>query len=302
MKRLFLKKIAGWTEKWSFLIALLLVGTFYLAYMDIGTAADDPQEVQNVAPDSRETQDSVPPADIELSQQSSSQEADCSQEIPLPTQEPITYREPEDVVYQRVEDDYFADALFIGDSRTVGMYEYGGLSEIATFYASTGLTVYKMFDASIVTVAGEKEKKTIEEALQEKQFAKIYLMIGINEMGTGTVETFIRKYSEAVARLRELQPDAIIYLQGIMKVTTERSEKGDYIHNEGIEERNERIAGLADNVNIYYLDVNPLICDETGGMQASYTFDGVHLKAQYIGTWKEYLKEHAADIFSLTDL
>lgn len=196
-------------------------------------------------------------------------------------------------MYASAEDDYFQDAVFIGDSRTVGLFEYGGLEDITTFYASTGLTVYKMFSEPIVTVPGQKNKITVEEALSQRQFAKIYLMIGINEMGTGTVDTFIQKYTEVVEHLKELQPDAIIYLQAIMKVTTERSNKGDYINNEGIEERNERIAQLADNDRVFYLDVNPLICDETGGMEPSYTFDGVHLKAQYVLIWKDFLKENA---------
>ena len=191
---------------------------------------------------------------------------------------------------------WFDDAVFIGDSRTVGMYEYGGLEETSTFYASTGLTVYKMFDSAIVSVPGQKKKITVEEALSEKQFAKIYLMIGINEMGTGTVESFIKAYGEAVQHLRELQPDAVIYLQAIMKVTAERSAQGDYITNEGIEARNAEIAKLADGQKIFFLDVNPLICDGTGGMVASYTYDGVHLKAQYIPIWLNFLKEHA--IFS----
>lgn len=205
----------------------------------------------------------------------------------------LTWRNPEDVVYGTVTDDYFSDAVFIGDSRTVGMYEYGGLEDISTFYASTGLTVYKMFDAGIVDVPGQKEKATIEQMLSEKSFSKIYLMIGINEMGTGTVDTFIAKYEECLEHLRELQPDAVIYIQAIMKVTTERSDQGDYITNEGIEERNERLKALADNVNIYYLDVNPLICDETGGMISTYTSDGVHLKAKYIDIWKQFLMENA---------
>ena len=198
-----------------------------------------------------------------------------------------------DVQYMTVEDDYFSDAVFIGDSRTVGMFEYGGLEETAAFYASTGLTVYKMFDSEIVPVPGEKKKITVEEALQANSFKKIYLMIGINEMGTGTVESFIEKYREVVAHLQELQPDAIIYLQGIIKVTEERSAQGDYINNEGIVARNEGIAGIADNEKIFYLDVNPLVCDESGGMIPDYTFDGVHLKARYIGIWKDYLKTHA---------
>lgn len=205
-------------------------------------------------------------------------------------EEPSESSEP---VYMAVEDDYFSDAVFIGDSRTVGMFEYGGLEETAAFYASTGLTVYKMFDSEIVSVPGEKRKISVEEALQQNAFAKIYLMIGINEMGTGTVESFLEAYKGAVAHLRELQPDAIIYLQGIIRVTSERSAQGDYINNEGIDARNEGIAQLADNETIFYLDVNPLICDETGGMIPDYTFDGVHLKAKYIEIWKDYLKSHA---------
>ncbi len=195
--------------------------------------------------------------------------------------------------YVTVEDDYFSDAVFIGDSRTVGMYEYGELEEISTFYASTGLTVYKLFDSAIVNVPGQKQKITVEEALQNNSFSKIYLMVGINEMGTGTVETFIEKYKEVVAHLQELQPEAILYIQGIMKVTTKRSEQGDYINNEGIIARNQELEKLADNRQVFYLDVNPVICDETGGLVEDYTFDGVHLKAKYIQIWKDYLKQHA---------
>ena len=201
--------------------------------------------------------------------------------------------DPSQVQYMTVEDDYFADAVFIGDSRTVGMFEYGGLEEISTFYASTGLTVYKIFDSEIVSVPDERKKISVEEALEQNSFAKIYLMIGINEMGTGTVESFLEKYQEVVNHLRELQPDAVIYLQAIMKVTAERSAQGDYITNEGIAARNEGIAGIADNEKIFFLDVNPLVCDETGGMVPDYTFDGVHLKAKYIQIWKDFLKTHA---------
>lgn len=199
--------------------------------------------------------------------------------------------EPKIPEYITVEDDYFSDAVFIGDSRTVGMFEYGGLEEITTFYASKGLTVYKLFDSQIVPSA--EGKISVEEGLKQNSFSKIYLMIGINEMGTGTVETFLEKYKEVVERLKELQPEAIVYVQAIIKVTAERSAKGDYINNEGIEARNEGIALLADNEKVFYLDVNPLICDESGGMIPSYTFDGVHLKAKYIEIWKDYLKTHA---------
>lgn len=246
-----------------------------------GETAPGRQEIAQGGADTSKEQTAVPAGGEEAPGENSAGET-----IDLPGK-------PEEPTYLTVEDDYFADALFIGDSRTVGMYEYGGLEEISTFYASSGLTIYKLLDAEIVKVPGQKKKITIEEALRENTFAKVYLMIGINEMGTGTLEKFTERYAEVVAYLQELQPDAVIYVQGIMKVSAERSSKGDYITNEGIEARNAELAKLADNEKIFYLDVNPLICDETGGLVASYTFDGVHLKAKYIQIWKEFLKTHA---------
>lgn len=281
-------------KKWSFGISLLLSGIVFFTWTDNWQIYTEPVQeaytrgVQTVQ--TTETSETSESADMV-------EEPETTAETEVPEQATTeAAEEPQEIVYHSVDDSYFDDAVFIGDSRTVGMYEYSGLEETSTFYASTGLTIYKMFDSAIVSVPGQKKKITVEEALSEKQFAKIYLMIGINEMGTGTVESFMKTYGEAVQHLRELQPDAIIYLQAIMKVTTERSEQGDYITNEGIAARNEEIAKLADDKTIFYLDVNPYICDETGGMVASYTYDGVHLKAQYIPIWLDFLKEHA--IFS----
>lgn len=189
------------------------------------------------------------------------------------------------------DEDYFDDAVFIGDSRTVGLQEYAGLSN-ATFYCATGLSVYKIFSSPIVSVDGSMQKMTIEEALTKITFGKIYLMLGINEMGTGDVDSFVQKYEEVVSRLQELQPDAIIYLESIMKVSSERSAQGDYINNEGIDARNAEIEKLADQKKVFYLDVNASVCDSNGDLDAAYSFDGVHLKASYISLWKQYLVEH----------
>lgn len=258
---------------------------------EIMSVGDDMTPEESTPPEEENDQESA--GEKEASTSANKESANEESENRETETNPAEITDDGKVLYQTVEDDYFSDAVFIGDSRTVGMFEYGGLEDTADFYASTGLTVYKLFDSEIATVAGQKKKITVEQALTQNSYAKIYLMIGINEMGTGTVETFAAVYKDAVDHLLELQPDAIIYIQGIMKVTTERSDKGDYINNEGIEARNEALSQLADNERIFYLDVNPEICDESGGLIASYTFDGVHLKAQYIDIWKTYLKEHA---------
>lgn len=193
--------------------------------------------------------------------------------------------------FVRVDDSYFEDALFIGDSRTVGLREYSTVSQ-ADYYAATGLTVYKAFESRFVTPDGSDDKLTIEEALDQRQYGKIYIMLGINELGTGTADSFIDKYTQIIDRIRELQPEAVIFIQGIMKVTNEYSELSDYIHNEDIDERNERLSLLADGQQVIYLDINPLLCDENGDLQEVYTSDGVHLKAEFMSVWVDFLKQY----------
>lgn len=226
--------------------------------------------------------------------QISGNDTGVSMEIPNPQEDNGGGNNSASFSYVTVDESYFDDAVFIGDSRTVGLYDYAGLDN-AAFYASSGLTVYKLFEEPDGKYKDGNWPENIGTALGRQQYAKVYLMIGINEMGTGDVDYFMKHYTEAVQRIRQLQPNAIIYLESIMRVTTERSAKGDYITNQGIDERNARIAQLADNQTIFYLDVNSVVCDEAGGLNPEYTFDGVHLYAQYIDIWKQYLMTHAVN-------
>ena len=192
-----------------------------------------------------------------------------------------------------VDADYFNDALFIGDSRTVGLSEYcKELDERATFYAKVSLTIFKVLNTPFVKTE-DNDKITVEQALSENQFAKIYIMLGLNEIGTGTPEYFANAYADVIAKIRELQPDAIIYIQGIMHVTEAKSSKDKYFNNENIDIRNEAIAQLANGQDIFYLDMNESVDDENGNLLAELTFDDVHLKASSYQRWYDYLLGHA---------
>lgn len=211
---------------------------------------------------------------------------EATEQLPVEETETETEKTYE---FTTVTQDYFDDAVFIGDSRTVGLRDYSGWDN-ATYYASIGLTVYDMFTNPIVEEDGQKI--TVEEALTRHQFGKVFLMIGINEMGTGTVDSFMKAYEEAVAHLRELQPDAIIYVQGIMYVKQSRSERDPIFNNPAIQERNDRIAMLANNQDIFYIDVNEVVTDETGNLNPEYTYDETHLLGKYYSVWTDFLLEH----------
>lgn len=197
--------------------------------------------------------------------------------------------------FQTVTEDYFNDAAFIGDSRTVGLLEYGGIEDRADFYAKISLTIYNVFTEQLAKEEGTGRKITAEEALAQKQYGKIYLMLGINELGTGTTETFMEEYRAVVDRIRQLQPNAVIFVEGIMKVTGKKDREDPIFNNSNIEEKNAAIAELADNRTVFYIDVNEAVCDGEGNLNEEYTMDEVHLKAKYYEIWKQFLLAHGIE-------
>ena len=72
----------------------------------------------------------------------------------------------------------------------------------ADVFATSGMSVYKVFDTR-VQVEG-KGKLTLEELLTGRNYKRIYLMLGINELGY-EFERSIRKY-RSVHRQPALRP------------------------------------------------------------------------------------------------
>ncbi len=186
-------------------------------------------------------------------------------------------------------DEYFEDACFIGDSRTVGLSEFSGI-ENATFLCKSSLSIY---DYEKPKITYEDKKTSVHDVLMEKQFGKIYLMVGINECGTGTPESFFERYRQVLENIREIQPDALIFIQANLTVTKEKSAEEEVVTNENISARNTIISQLANQKDIFYIDVNESSLCEDGILISDYTWDQVHIKAQYYTVWKDFLLQHA---------
>ena len=99
---------------------------------------------------------------------------------PETTAEPTPTPEPTPLQFTTVDASYFDDALFIGDSRTVGIAEYGSLKN-ATYFADVGLNVYVAQTKAIAVK--NVGTVTLPQLLSQKTFGKVYIMLGINELG-----------------------------------------------------------------------------------------------------------------------
>ncbi len=195
--------------------------------------------------------------------------------------------------YTHVDLDYFDDALFIGDSRMEGFGMYSKLH--GTFYAATGFQLYKYdtFKAAMT----EEGRVPIFDAIPYDAFTKIYIKVGLNEMGGVSDELFFSKYAELIMRLREAEPRAIIFVHGLLPVTAEKSEEDATHSNPNIYSRNEKLKDFAKSQNAYYVDIASAFALEDGSLPAEMTADGIHLKAPYIDIWKDYLCNNAIRVY-----
>ena len=173
------------------------------------------------------------------------------------------------------DESYFEDALFIGNSRTVGMYLFGDMPENTDFFADVGMTIYDVMDANIDVPPESGSSNTLTGLLTAKQYGKIYIMFGINELGTGTSESFVEYYQSVVQQICQMQPDAIVYVQSIINVAA--SAETDVISNANINEKNALLSQIADNKQVFYIDLNPSLVDSSGYLNSDYTSDGIHL-------------------------
>ena len=178
-----------------------------------------------------------------------------------------------------------ADALFIGDSRTVGLMEYSGMDG-ADYFCTVGMSVYNIHKKPVsVPNVG---KVTLTELLNGKKYGKIYVMLGVNEVGYKFSST-AEKYSELVEFIKDKQPNAVIFIQANLHVSKSRSDSDKVVNNIAINGLNTELSKLADGKSIFYLDANILFDDEAGGLSADKSEDGTHLYAKYYREWGEWI-------------
>lgn len=236
-------------------------------------APDKTDESSNAAQSSTAPQVSVPPS----SQQVPSAPPTVSSQPQLPSPVPAA---PEG---------YFASSLFIGDSRTEGLRLYGHMSG-ALFFSNKGMSVNNV-QKEVLTVEGIGNVD-LTGVLSARQFEKIYIMLGINEIG-GKLESNAQKFSELIEAIRGLQPNAQIIIQANLHVSAAKSTVPNTVfNNTRINEYNSMLSALANGSSTRYIDPNTIFDDNSGNLRNECTSDGVHIYAKHYSEWSYWLTQN----------
>lgn len=187
------------------------------------------------------------------------------------------------------DDAYFDTAVIIGDSRTEGLSLYTGMSNLDAF-CSKGLNIEKVMTDAIVST--DKGMITALEALKLKQYDNIYISFGLNELGWVYDDVFIEDYKTFIDSVREIQPDATIYVENILPVSKKLSDEDEIYNNKNVKKFNKLLKRMCkDYGDIIYLDVASSVTVD-GALPADASTDGRHCNQEYCEKWLEYIRQN----------
>lgn len=191
----------------------------------------------------------------------------------------------------KVDDSYFDDAVFVGDSLTMGISYFAGFN--SEFLSIAGLSTKSL--ASEPLANGKTVYQTIAEM---ERLNKLYIMLGTNEMAYEKPWEFVDRYGKFIDYVRHYFPNVLIYIQSIMPVSQKRSENSG-IKNYMVIDHNKYLVNLAVEKQCYYVDVNSHFAGEDGFLPEEAGGDGIHLSPANYRKMADYLKTHAVDILGV---
>ena len=189
-------------------------------------------------------------------------------------------------------DEFFEDAAFMGNSLMDGFRLYSGI-KTCDYYAGTSATIVSATTNKNI-VLDNGNYGTYVEGLTQKQYGKIYILLGINEIYLEP-ESFKEMYGGMIDSILASQKDCDLYILGLTPVSYAKSSSHDLFNMPRIKLYNEALMALAQEKGCYYLDLVSVLAGDDGYLPADKTTDGVHFSPDLYKVWADYLKTHYAE-------
>lgn len=192
-----------------------------------------------------------------------------------------------------VDDTYFENAVFLGDSRMAAFIKYSGISGLRA-YSYMGLTVEKYFSDQTFRIGDSK--LSASEALElDRSFDKVYLMFGTNELGWAFPDIFIQKYTAVIEHIKECNPDAVIFVNSVLPVSENAYQKQSFLKNETVYSYNGLIAQMCEEQEVYFLDLASVVANENGALPPEASTDGIHPNKTYVQMCFDFMRSHGIE-------
>ena len=184
----------------------------------------------------------------------------------------------------------FAHAVFVGDSLTHGMSQYGYVDE-SQVLAKDGMTIEQAMDDTIETDYGDI---TILEGLGTIRPDTVYVMLGTNGVSFLDSDVMIEQYSELMDDFEGMLPDATYCVMSIPPVSKGKEKSANPIYNDEIDEYNAKLKALAADRDWTFIDLNGFLKNDEGVMPDDYVVsDGMHLNKETYPMVLDFISEQS---------
>ncbi len=166
------------------------------------------------------------------------------------------------------DESFFVNDLFIGDSISTGLLNYGYLDSNQV-YAQIGLNPESAHST-------EYEGYTAVTKAEELQPKRIYIMLGSNGLAYMGNTYMVQQMQILVEQIREVCPESHVYVISIPPVTKAHESEGQETMAM-VNGYNMLLKDMADEIGVIYLDLCSELQDSTGYFSATYAeADGLH--------------------------
>ena len=197
--------------------------------------------------------------------------------------------EPTEANYNEITEQWFDDALFIGDSRTVGLRDYARLGK-ADYFCNVGMSVFGVLEA-------RERDQYFEETdlvglLRQKKYNKIYISLGLND-SEAPFNLLMDAYHTLLRTVREEQPQAVVILQAMITVDRKKASSAWYFAIDNLKMIDGAIRDFADGKQVLYIDANTHFADEEGYLPDGKAWDGCHFDIAGYQEWAQWILDNA---------
>ncbi|MGV3509728.1 MAG: GDSL-type esterase/lipase family protein [Sphingobacteriaceae bacterium] len=126
----------------------------------------------------------------------------------------------------------------------------------------------------------------------ESQPKKVFLLIGINDIGRGLpIEVIVSNYRKIVEQIKKGSPKTTLYIQSVLPMNDDIL-KAAYLKNKGhlIIQLNQEIKELASEYKLTFINLHEVFSTEEGNLKPELTMDGIHIRPAAYVLWVNYLK------------
>lgn len=190
-----------------------------------------------------------------------------------------------------IDESYFEDAVFIGDSRMEGFRNFSGISK-GSFVTAVGMEMENFYtDAQISSAKGPV---LVMDALKNLNYSKIYIMLGTNELGAYDMPAVKDSYAKIIKDVKSYSSstDPVVYVYPVMYVEEALVTTGDYVNNENVDKINTLILEMCKENGYHYINLNEILTDGNHSLISGASEDGIHLNQEYCKKSLEYTKTH----------